>query len=265
MKTVRIALAALCLASAMRAQATTPDTKGAVKQGQYIVQTVQLRHLTSAEAEHLLEPYVQNPGGGVFGVPNVRAVTIKEMPEPFMQMRQVLDRYDRDPTTLTLHFQLIAADNSGRRDPNVAGVDSLLRGVLKYSGYRLLSNAVVNVMERSTAQQSLSGEGDDYVLYYQVQDVTTDNGSGSVAIRVSLQKSGNFSVNGSVQHDPTLLSTGVTIPIGNTVVLGTSVESGKARPIIVVDGVKQADTGDKALILTVRPQFASKKDGKTPD
>jgi hypothetical protein len=277
-----LVLAAMCIVSQAGAQDAKIDTRGAVKQGQFIVQTVPLHHLSSTDAVKLLEPYVQTPGGGVFGVSNVRAVTIKEVQETFMQIRQVLERYDRDPASLTLNFQLIAADNGGKRDNSVSGLDSLLRNVLKFSGYHLLGTAVVNVMERNSAQQTLSADGQDYKLYYEVQDVTLDaSGAGSVQLRVSLQKTGTYVVSGSPMHDPILLSTGVTIPIGNTVVLGTAVESarpavmggaqggarGSSSPLYVIDGVVQPQEGarDKALILTVRPQLTSRRDGKSPD
>jgi len=45
------------------------------------------------------------------------------------------------------------------------------------------------------------------------------------------------------QAQASVLSTGVTVPVGQTVVLGTS-------------GI---DSGQRALILTVRPQLASTK------
>ena len=79
--------------------------------------------------------------------PNVRAVTIREVPKIFAEMMMVLGQYDRDPATVTLNFQLIAAENSNTRDPGVAGLDSLLRGVLKYTGYRLLTTSVASASE----------------------------------------------------------------------------------------------------------------------
>jgi hypothetical protein len=48
---------------------------------------------------------------------------------------------------------------------------------------------------------------------------------------------------GRIVTSPNVLSTGVTVPVGQTVVLGTST----------------TDAGQKALILTVKPQLAVKR------
>src|SRR5689334_12908537 len=124
-----------------RAQAQSAATRPPVKsEAPFIVKTVSLHHLSSMEAVKLLQPYVQTPGGGVFEVsPNIRAVTIRETQSVFNEMTAVLDRYDRDPATVTLNFQLIAAENTNTRDPAVASLDTLLRSVLKFTGYRLLT------------------------------------------------------------------------------------------------------------------------------
>jgi hypothetical protein len=224
------------------------DPNDAYPVGEFVVKTVPLKHLSSAEAVKLLQPYVISPGGGVFEVStNVRAVTIRELAKPYTIMMRVLAQYDRDPTNVTLRFQLVAADNGGSRDPSVAGLDSLLRGVLKYSGYRLLTTAVVNITERSSAQQTLSAGGELYKLYVDVSEMASDNSGSSIKMHVSLTRTGAIEVNGVKSVDPTVLSTGVTIPIGNTVVLGTGVES-----IVSTPGGR---TGDRALILTVRPEL----------
>jgi hypothetical protein len=225
------------------------DPNDAFPVGEFIVKTVPLKHLSSAEAMKLLQPYAISPGGGVFEVsPNVRAVTIRELAKPYAIMMRVLAQYDRDPTNVTLRFQLVAADNGGSRDPAVAGLDSLLRGVLKYSGYRLLTTAVVNITERTNAVQTLSAGGEPYKLFVEVSEVTNDGNGASVKLRVSLARAGAVEVNGMKSVDPTVLSTGVTIPIGNTVVLGTGVENMVSSP-----GGK---AGERALILTVRPEIA---------
>ncbi len=66
------------------------------------------------------------------------AVTIREVPRIYTDMMGVLEKYDREPASVVLNFQLVAAEQTNTRDPAVAGIDSLLRNVLKFSGYRLL-------------------------------------------------------------------------------------------------------------------------------
>src|SRR5262249_49414527 len=97
---------------------------------EFVVKTVPLHRLTSGEAVKLLSPYVQTPGGGVYEVSqNVRAVTIREVAKVYSDMVAVLMQYDREPGSVTLYFQLVAAESTTVRDPAVAGLDSLLRGV----------------------------------------------------------------------------------------------------------------------------------------
>jgi hypothetical protein len=240
MTILRITCAVLFAAAPLAAQARpTTNPSDAYRVGEFIVKTVPLRHLTSSEAVKLLQPYVESAGGGVYEVSaNVRAVTIREMMKPYAQMMQVLAQYDREPTAITLNFQLIAAENTTTRDPAVAGLDSLLRGVLKFSGYRLLSTSVANASEHGTVSQTLSADGDPMSLYVDVREVRLDATSASVSLAVVLRKLAIPS-RGLISSD--VLSTGVTVPLGQTVVLGTSA----------------MDNGQRALILTVRPQLAA--------
>ena len=163
MRRAFFSLVVLFVAAGTRAgaQLTPIDTRNAVMHGEFIVKTVPLHHLTSNEAVKLLSPYSSTAGGGVFEVsPNVRAVTIRELPKIFAEMMIVLGQYDRDPASVTLNFQLIAAENSNTRDPGVAGLDSLLRGVLKYTGYRLLTTSVATASEGGNVTQTLSADGE---------------------------------------------------------------------------------------------------------
>ena len=224
------------------AQAAPPiDTRNAIMHGEFIVKTVPLHHLSSIEAVKLLSPYAQTAGGGVFEVsPNVRAVTIREVPKIFAEMMTVLGQYDRDPASVTLNFQLIAAENSNTRDPGVAGLDSLLRGVLKYTGYRLLTTSVASASEGGIVTQTLSADGETFSLEVHVTDMRVDGNDASVHLSVHLMRNG---VPSKAQPASQVLSTGVTVPVGQTVVLGTSA----------------TDVGQRALILTVRPQLVPAK------
>jgi hypothetical protein len=161
-------------------------------------------------------------------------------------MMTVLSRYDRDPANVTLNFQLIAADNGSTRDPAVAGLDSLFRGVLKFSGYRLLGTSIANASERGHVSQSLPTDRETFTLTVDVNDLRIDASNASVHLDVELWR-GMTAVPASARQgmSPKILSTGVTVPMGQTVVLGTTAAS---------DSV-----GQRALILTVRPQLAPAK------
>lgn len=242
MRRTLISLVALSVAAATQAAAQQPTTPiNAIMHGDFIVKTVPLHHLSSMEAVKLLSPYVQTNGGGVFEVsPNVRAVTIRELPKIFAEMMTVLGQYDRDPATITLNFQLIAAENSNTRDPGVAALDSLLRGVLKYTGYRLLTTSVASASEGGTVTQTLSADGETFTLEVYVSDMRYEGSDASVHLNVHLMRNG-VPAKGLAPNQ--VLATGVTVPMGQTVVLGTSAP----------------DVIPRALILTVRPQLASVK------
>ena len=240
---MRIArIAALALLVARTSSATAQQAAAHVTNADFVVKTVPLHHLSSAEAMRLLQPYVQTPGGGVFEIsPNVRAVTIREIPKIYADMMAVLGQYDREPMSVTLTFQLVAADNSNTRDPAVAGIDSLLRGVLKYSGYRLLGTAVATASEHGMVQQSLSADGEILTLNGDVSDLRVDGNDASVHLNVDLRRSVTATQPGR-PFAPNVLGTGVTVPMGQTVVLGTAASSLATQ---------------RALILTVRPQLAT--------
>ncbi len=248
--TIALVLSVSSTVAAQQAGTRAPrDTMASSNQrpGDFTVRTVELHHLTSGEAVKLLAPYVQSQGGGVFEVPNVRAVTIREVPRIYVDMISVLEKYDREPVTVVLNFQLVSANQTTTRDPSVAGIDSLLRGVLKFSGYRLLGTAIATAGEDHTVMQTIAGDNETLSLSVEVDDVRVDGNAASVNLRVSLYKpafparsSGTMSLSG--QAPVQLLSTGVTVPIGQTVLLGTSA----------------SENGQRALILTVRPQLAKR-------
>jgi len=213
--------------------------------GEFVVKTVPLHHLTSADAVKLLQPYVQTIGGGVFAAPaNIRAVTIREVPRIFSEMTSVLNEYDREYASITLNFQLISADHSTTRDASAAGLDSLLRGVLRYSGYHLLGTTVAPAAEGAHITQTLNG-GEPLSLAVDVSDIRVEGNDASVHLNVNLSRAtpSYATAPNRVMLNPTLLSTGVTVPIGQTVVLGTSA----------------TENGQRALILTVRPQIAARR------
>ena len=242
MRTVRM-VALIVFAFAPSARAQQQATAKTVNQPEFVVKTVPLHHLSSNEAVKLLSPYAQTVGGGVFEVsPNVRAVTIREVQKVYNEMMTVLAQYDREPASVTLTFQLVAADNTTARDPGVAGVDSVLRTVLKYSGYRLLSSAVATASENGLVSQAMQADSEILNLSVGVSDLRIEGNDASVHLNVELRRPAAIMLQGTALHAGSVLGTGVTVPIGQTIVLGTAAST----------------TGtQRALILTVRPQLVS--------
>ena len=242
MKVTAAMLLAVVVGLGTVSAANAQQTAQASTRPDFVVKTIPLRHLSSSEAAQLLQPYVQTAGGGAYEVPGVRAVTLREVPKVLAEMEKILATYDRSPATVTLNFQLIAAENTGTRDPAVAGLDSLLRGVLKYSGYRLIRTTIANASEDSGLSQSLAADQDMLTLRVYVREIRTEGPDATVHLTVSLEKDMSASTPGRTPvPGKELLSTGVNVPIGHTVVLGAAAADGENR----------------ALILTVRPQIAN--------
>jgi hypothetical protein len=237
----------------------------------YAVKTIPLHHLSNGDAALLLGPYLTGKGGVYPVGSSMHAVTVRGSSATIAEMEKLLAQYDRSPVTISLNFQLISADYTSNRDASLAGLDSVLRSVLKFSGYHLMRAAVVNVSEGSIASQTLSADGQDYRLTYDIAEVSGTGADATVHLKVSLQRLGVTMTDGMRTVDPQLLSTGVTIPIGHTVVLGSSMETatpavpntsgtrGNARVPPRTSAMTAAGS-DRALILTVRPQVAAGKD-----
>lgn len=208
-----------------------------------ITMTVPLKHLSAKDAVQLLQPFVtspvyaNSPGGGVFPVPGGMAITIREKLSNYGRMLQLLREYDRSAATVAFTFQLIIADNSGKRDPDIASLDTVLRSVLRYTGYRLVGVGVLRSSESSVARETISADDQKFTLLMGVADIRTSGADASVKLNVSLQRDKGMMTNDNQGHEE-LLSTGVTVPIGQTVVLGSASLDAK-----------------RAIILTVRPQL----------
>ena len=209
-----------------------------------VVRTFTPRHLNPESANRLVMPYIFSPKGGVFEVGGgVRAITVRETPQNMARIDSLLRVHDRSPTTLTFRFQLIAAEEQATRDPALAGLDSTLRGLLRFAGYRLLSQAVVTVGEAQSFAQMLEADGQPMLLVGEVSEIHAEDGEGSVYIRVNLDRTRGVNAAGSAIPDERLLQTGVSVPLGQTVVLGSAMPGGKMR----------------ALILAVRPEVVPTK------
>ena len=245
----RFALALLLAASSARAQAT--ETK-----------TVDLRHLKPKEAAKLLSPYVKAPSGGVFDVgDNISVITLRDTPDNIAVMEQVLAKYDHTPATIRLVFQLIEADTGRQRGPADrvdADLDATLRSVLRFPSYRTVSRSVASVGEFVNLSQELPTDNRDkqwkYTLRASIGAIRVDDIAasgdrpGTVHLDVSLYRT---PFPPTVTRDPDgktisynplgdgVMSTGLDVPLGQMVVLGTSATRSSGA----------------ALILTVKPEL----------
>lgn len=239
--------------------------------------TIELRHLRPAEAVKLLSPYVRSTGGGVFDVSEkIHIVTVRDVPENIALMEKVLAKYDHSPATIRLVFQLIEADTGNRlatgsaRNPVGMDLDSTLRSVLKFPTYRLLAQGVATAGEFSNVGQQLAN-ADKNSTYNLSADVGTirlsgqasgavvmrpvsrdsgvsvdENAVGTVHLLVRLSRNGTETTTQGGKPvtrivNDFIISTGLDVPLGHMVVLGTAAT--KATGV--------------ALILTVKPELVN--------
>lgn len=259
------------LAIALLAGVTSSLSAQAAPQPVLEAKTIELKHLKPDEATNLLKPYIMNTFGTVTSVsPSMPIITIKDVPENIARMEKVLAKYDHSPATVRLVFQLIEADTGPRlisaaNSKVSSDLDATLRSVLRFASYRLIGQGMATSGENSILYQKLAtADTAGWVYTYDIRaslgsirlsdatlqsvaahrvssggDEVDTTATGSVKLSVSLYKTteaGNRPIH-------TMIETGLDVPLGHTVVLGTAATQ--------KSGV--------AIILTVRPELVRPK------
>lgn len=240
---------ALLLATApvaMAQQTKTAERRTApvtVRSSELSERTFKLVHLAPDDAAKLVAPYVHPVyGAGVFEAGAIRAITVRETPEMLARIAALLKEHDLAAATVVLRFQLIAAESTQNRDPAIAAVESQLRSLFRFPGYRLVSEATAMASIHQAFRLLIAADDERLELNGHVNSVNVGEGEPSVHLNVSLirpvpvvdAKSGGVMAGG-------LLGTGLTVPLGQTVVMGSTTPGGKIM----------------ALILVVRPEIAA--------
>lgn len=202
------------------------------------VRTFYLRALTPGQAGKLIAPYVQGPNSGVFGAgTGRRAITVRGSKSVLALVDSVLKANDRRPASVTLQFRLIAAEDTPTHDPAVADVEQALHGLFRFRGYRLLAQGAAVVGEDKVFGLTLAAPSEPrgmnvFTVNGSVGDLILDGTSRSVELDVHLTGPTVRSGAGGV-HRSAEFSTGLTVPMGQTVVLGSAAASGQAHTLIL--------------------------------
>ena len=194
-------------------------------------QTFELRYMNPSEAVEMIAPYVYPEREGAPGVVThfTNGVTVRETRENLARIQDVLTSYDLATPAVRLHFQVIEANGFSGTDQRIADVQRVLEDLFRFDGYRLLAEPKVAAMEGSGSTQMISIDGADEASFYletRVEDVRGRGKAGSVVLSVELS-----GATGRIQ-------TAMAVPVGETVVLGSS-----------------GAGGGSTVILTVRPEF----------
>lgn len=208
------------------------------------VKTFKLQNLRADDAAKLLGPYVNSPGGGVFEAGSIGAITVRETPTIMALVDSILRVHDRPRAVVSLRFRLIAALDSNRRDPSIDAIDAELRKLFRFNGYVLIGEGTATTEEMNEFTMTMAAKNapdkrpdESYVINGWIERVEGSGADRTVRLTLALR-------DGLRGRDaPDLLKTGLTMTIGQGVILGS------AHPLNTV--------GSRvALILVVQPELA---------
>ncbi len=193
--------------------------------------TFEISYLDPVRLESLVAPYVYRDRDGAAGAFSVAGnlLSVRETRDNLDRITRVLAEYDRMRPPVRLRFQVILADGAETTDPAIAEVETALRSLFRFQGYRLAAEAVVGGLEGSNVSQVVNGDGGPYSIETEIRELRGSGDSTFVRLRVRF----NIPMAGSS------LETVVAVRAGQTVVLGN------------VGGPSRKGT----VILTVRPDL----------
>jgi hypothetical protein len=221
------------------------------------VKTIELRYLRPDDAAKLIAPYI-SLRGGVFEAGSLHAITVRDAAPVVARIDSLLRAHDRAPETVVLRFQLIAALDTatGQPDARIARVDAALRDLFRFKSYVLLAEGSARTEDGNSftltmsariprymsADASITPDDPRQVITSQfavdgmVEGIETTGPERVTRLRVELSDQG---------PKPTqLLRTGLSVPLGQAVVLGSAASSRSWIP---------------TLILVVQPELAVRR------
>lgn len=138
---------------------------------------------------------------------------------------------DRPQPDARLHFQLIEADGFTGSDERIEGVESELRKIFQFRGYRLAGEAFVTATDGSSISQGLrAGDG-----LFEISGEVFRTGPGLIRLQ-------NVSLFG--RETGMGLQTTVTIRPGQTLVLGSSPKAASTATLLLTVRAEEGGGAD---------------------
>ena len=223
-----------------------------------IVRTFPLQHMSNSDAAKLVSPYVEatvaelsmGASPGVFEAGHaVHAITVRATAEVMARVDSLLKANDRAPATIAFRLQVIAATDSSVRDLGVGALDAELHNLFRFAGYRLLSQSTALVDDGEPFAVTVRGaDGDVLEVSGRILSVQRDVSKGTVRLEISLVRKKHQVEMGAglgkrtADVQESLLRTGLSVPLGQTAVVGSAMVGGSSL----------------AIILAVRPEIAAR-------
>jgi hypothetical protein len=135
------------------------------------------------------------------------------------------------PESVLLRFQIIQADGFTETDASIADVSQVLRELFRFRGYRLAAESVVRVTSGAEFRQTTSdSDGVEYIIEGNAM-MRGDGRSDSVRLGVQLYRDRARPDGPPLVH---LIQTALTVPVGQTVVVGSARTAPDMPTIILV-------------------------------
>ncbi len=187
--------------------------------------TFELLHMEDWVARELVEPYVYADRPGAPGKASVveGKLTVRETRDNLQRIEETLIEFDRPKPVVRLTFQIIEANGEAEVDPRIAEVETALRQLFRFEGYRLLGEVMVHGTEGNGVFQEFDvPDLGASAIEATIRDVRTDSLGGSVQLEMSFHAGSR-----------TVFGTTVRVRAGQTAVLGRTPSSVGGRNTIL--------------------------------
>jgi len=199
------------------------------------IETFEVNHIEHYQLTQLVEPYIFSGREGAQGMYTVsgNVLTVRETSDNLGRIAAVLQKYDVRKPSIMLHIDVIEADG-GEIDPSIQDIADRLRELFRFTGYQRVAGGVVAITEGSEIDQTMGVGGS-----------TGSGGSFSFQARIGRigQEDGDWTLYAESLYlrrdDGTVIRTSAQLRVGQTTLVGTSLEG----------------SGAKAVILAVRPEI----------
>ena len=195
--------------------------------GELDTRTFELKYLDAGEAAPIIDPYVfgDRPNApGALGLSG-NLITVRETPDNLDKIARLLERFDKPVPSVRLRFQVIEANGANTTDPRIADIESALKELFRFEGFRLLEEAVLGGAVGTGMQERLhhEGLGGTAVIEAAIREVRAVGDSGTVRLEVGLR----------LNRYGTVIETGINIRAGQTVILGKAKVGADLKTIIL--------------------------------
>lgn len=187
--------------------------------------TFEVLYLEDWVAEGLVQPYVYEGRSGAPGTATIveGKLTVRETPDNLQRIDEVLMEFDRPSPVVRLTFQIIEANGDTVTDPAIADVETALRKLFRFEGYRLVGEVMVHGTRGNEVFQEFDvPDLGPSAIEAMIRDVRTDSEGGSVQLEMRFHAGSR-----------TVFGTTVRVRAGQTAVLGRTPSSVGSRNIIL--------------------------------